>query len=105
MRKLYNEVETCVRNLRSLEVETKTYGCLLIPLLKDKLPEQMLLEISRGFGGAAWILEGFLKGLNNELQAKESVLGCTKGERRKDNKGSYTVDGFHVQGMEIESLL
>ena len=58
----------------------------------------MLLEISRGFGGVAWTLEGFLKGLNKELQAKESVLGCTKGERRKDNKGSYTVDGFHVQG-------
>ena len=78
-------------------VETKTYGCLLIPLLKDKLPEQMLLEIYRGFDGAVWTLEGFLKGLNKELQAKESVLGCTKGERRKDNKSSYTVDGFHVQ--------
>lgn len=80
MRKLYHEVETCVRNLRSLEVETKTYGCLLILLLKDKLPGQILMEISRGMAGNIWTLEEFLKGLNRESQAKESFVGFqTKG--------------------------
>jgi len=80
MRKLYHEVEACVRNLRSLEVETKTYGCLLILLLKDKLPGQILMEISRGMAGNIWTLEEFLKGLNRESQAKESFVGFqTKG--------------------------
>ena len=42
---LYNEVETCVRNLSSLDVETRIYDCLLIPILKEKLPEEMLMVI------------------------------------------------------------
>ena len=51
LRKLYNEVETYLRNLKSLKVEQATYGCLLISILKDKLPEELLVTISRGFGG------------------------------------------------------
>ena len=39
LRNLFNEVETCVRNLKSLKVETDTYGCLLIPILKEKIPD------------------------------------------------------------------
>jgi len=34
LRELYNYVESCIRNLRSLKLETKGYGNLLIPILK-----------------------------------------------------------------------
>jgi len=103
MRKLYHEVETCVRNLRSLEVETKTYGCLLILLLKDKLPEQILMEISRGMAGNIWTLEEFLKGLNRESQAKESFVGCQQKVEKK-SKGEFMASGFHVQGRNLECV-
>ena len=33
LRRIYSDVEKCVRNIRSLKVETSTYGCLLIPIL------------------------------------------------------------------------
>ena len=36
MRKMYNEVETCVRNLKCLKVETATYGCFLIAIYRRK---------------------------------------------------------------------
>ena len=36
LRKLYNEAETIVRNLRTLNVDTSTYGSLLVPLLNEK---------------------------------------------------------------------
>ena len=36
LRKLYDEVETSARNLRTLNVDTSTYGSLLVPLLSEK---------------------------------------------------------------------
>ena len=36
LRKLYDEVETIVRDLRTLNVDTSTYGSLFIPLLNEK---------------------------------------------------------------------
>ena len=47
LRKLSNDIENCVRNLRSMDVETSTYGSLLIPLLKERLPDDLLFHISR----------------------------------------------------------
>ena len=44
LRKLYNDTENCERNLKSLKVETSTYGCLIIPILKDRLPEELYLR-------------------------------------------------------------
>ena len=45
LRKLYTDVENCIRNLKTLKVETSTYGCLLIPILKKKLPDELLVII------------------------------------------------------------
>ena len=36
LRKLYNDIENCMRNLKSLKIGSSTYGYLLIPLLKEK---------------------------------------------------------------------
>ena len=44
LRKLFNEVENCLRSLRSLKVETSTYGSLLLPLLKVKVPDDFLID-------------------------------------------------------------
>ena len=58
LRQLYNDVENCVRNLKCLDVDTLTYGCLLIPILKARLPDDLILLISRKFEGNVWTLEG-----------------------------------------------
>ena len=42
LRKLASDIENCVRNLRSMDVETSTYGSLLIPLLKERLPDELV---------------------------------------------------------------
>ena len=106
LRKLYDEVETCVRNLKSLEVETKTYGCLLIPILKDKLPEGMLMLIARGFEGEIWTLEGFLKFFNRELKAKESLSFSKKEREEKNNRGELTTAGsLHLQSGSFKKCV
>lgn len=104
LRKLYNEVETCLRNLNSLKVEHTTYGCLLISILKDKLPEELLVTISRGFGGDQWTLERFMKFFDSELKAKENCLAFSsrkKGEG-KSSEGYTTCENFHIGGDKMK---
>ena len=76
LRKMYNDVEKCVRNLRSLKVEASTYGCLLIPIVNERLPNELSLLISRKFGSEVWTLDLLLQYLNEEIQAKERCLAA-----------------------------
>ena len=50
LRKRYNDIENCIRNLASLKTESSTYG-LLIPLLKEKTPGELNMIISQKFSG------------------------------------------------------
>ena len=47
LRKLYDSVETEIRNLESLNLKHAEYGPLLIPLLMNKLPNELKLILSR----------------------------------------------------------
>ena len=49
--KLHNDSENCFRNLKSLKIESSTCGYLLIPLLKEKIPDELNMIISRKFSG------------------------------------------------------
>ena len=40
LRKLYNDIEICVRNLKTLDAPTHTYGSLLLPILNERIPEE-----------------------------------------------------------------
>ena len=49
LRFIYDQLETTVRNLKSLEVETETYGCFLVPILTQKLPNELKMIMARNF--------------------------------------------------------
>ena len=68
--KLYNDIENCIQNLKSLRMESSAYGYLLIPLLKQKIPDEQNTIISRKFSGNIWTLELMLKYFIEELQEK-----------------------------------
>ena len=72
LRRLYNDIENCVRNLKSLKLETAAYGSLLIPMLKEKLPDELLITISRKFGSDLWDLDTLLNHFNDKLKAYEN---------------------------------
>ena len=57
LRQLFYDVENCVRNVNCLDVETSTYCCLVIPILKARLPDDLVLLISRKFEGNVWTLD------------------------------------------------
>ena len=64
LRKLYNDIESFVRNLKSLKIETTTYGFLLIRILKERLPDDLIILISKKFAGELWTLDTLLKYCN-----------------------------------------
>ena len=39
LQKLYNDIENCIQNMKSLKIESSTYGYLLVPLSKEKVPD------------------------------------------------------------------
>ena len=67
LRKLYDEVETSVKNLRTLNVDTSTYGFLLVPLLKEKLSPDLRLRLSRNFENEVWALDSMSEMLKLEV--------------------------------------
>ena len=69
--KLDNDNENCTRNLKSLKIESSTYGYLLIPLLKPKIRDKLNMIISQKLSGHVWTLKHMLKYFNEELQKKE----------------------------------
>ena len=83
LRDLYNHVESCVRNLRSLKLETNVYGSLLIPILKQKLPDELTILISRKFGSSVWTFEKVLEYFNEELRAQENCSSNVLIERKE----------------------
>ena len=64
-------MEITIQNLKSLGIETSSYGSLLIPVLTSKLPTDLRALFARKFTGNVWLLDELLVILKNDLEAKE----------------------------------
>lgn len=80
LRRLYNQVETSVRNLKTLKVDTSSYGCLLVPLLNEKIPSEISIMLARKFKDDIWTLDEMIEIIQQELAAKERCTFETDGE-------------------------
>ena len=74
LRKVYDKIENSVRNLKTLDIEPDTYGSLLVPLINEKLPNELKLFIARQFDTDVWSLLKMLEFLIKEIEAKESAI-------------------------------
>ncbi|CAB4038851.1 PREDICTED: uncharacterized protein LOC100197852, partial [Paramuricea clavata] len=102
LRMLYSHVENCMRNLKSLKLDTSGYGSLLIPILKDRLLDEINMIISRQFCGKVWNLDKVMEFFNNELRAQEdcNFSLSNKSDGRSDNfrkREPYTASGLFSQ--------
>ena len=83
---MYNKIETCVRNLRTLNVEKQQYGPVLISIVMTKLPEEIRLVISRAMPtNEEWSTDLFLEVLKKEVESREI---CSHAKGKKKNGGS-----------------
>ena len=79
---MYNKIETCVRNLGSLNIEKQQYGPVLISIVMAKLPEEVRLVISRVMPmNEEWSTDGFLEVLKKEVESRE-ICYHIKGKRK-----------------------
>ena len=72
LRKLYDNTEAHVRSLKSLGIETASYGALLTPVLLAKLPPELRLIVSRKVSGTDLEMDALLETFEEELTARES---------------------------------
>jgi len=94
-------IESCVRKLKALKLETKGYGSILIPLLKDKLPDDLKIVISRKFGGSVWTLDLLLQYLNEELRAQENRSEVmSRSERHEEERFIYSASCYLYTQIE-----
>ena len=69
MRALHDTVETHIRSLNSLGIDSVNYGALLAPIVMEKLPHQVRLIISRNMK-EDWNIDTLLELLKTELMAR-----------------------------------
>ena len=75
LRKMFDVIEIQIRSLKNLGYETSHYGPFLIPVIINKLPEELNLLISRQFSSSErWEIEQGLKVLKTEISAREKNI-------------------------------
>ena len=103
LRKLCNDIENWIRNLKSLKIESSAYVHLLIPFLKEKIPDKLNMIISPKFSGKVWTLEIMLKYFNEELQAKEICVTFKSTSNDKDKVKDRNRAGYAASCLYSES--
>ena len=97
LRKLFDKVENSVINLKTLSVEPDTYGSLLVPLINEKLPNDLKLLIARQFDSDVWSWSKVLEYLKKEIEAKEkATLTCASYFQIRDQnyEGKYSLSAL-----------
>ena len=74
LRGLFDDLETHIRNLRSLGINSDDYGPVLIPCLINKLPEDIRLDITKHMDMDTWNLNDLVSSLNTEISNREACL-------------------------------
>ena len=72
LRNLYDQIESHVRSLQTVGIKSEHYGPLLIPIILERVAEEIKLEISRKLGATNWRIEEFVGILKDEITARES---------------------------------
>ena len=86
-RNLYDQIESSVRNLQTLMVDTNSYGSLLVPSIYEKLPADVRVIIARKFKSEVWDLNEIIEVLKLEIEAKElSVLVSASFVDKQENE-------------------
>ena len=104
LRKLYNGIENCTRNLSALKLDVTAYGSLLTPILKSKLPVELNMTIAKRFGSDIWNLEKLMIYFNDELTAIESCKSVSHEKRPPDSgRRSNNNDDFTSSCLQTSS--
>ena len=105
LRLMYDNIESHVRSLLSLGINSEHYGAMLVPIILEKLPYDIRLVISRTLGNDTWKIQDLMKLLKNEINAREN---CEVNSTRKrtnfedDFTKSTTSTLYSNHGQQIK---
>ena len=95
LRCLYDKIENNVRALNSVGIEAEHFGPLLIPIVMDKLPKAIILQVTRKLGKDSWVIEDFIQCIDKEISTREHFQFIKKQEDSEQNM-DYTASALAV---------
>ena len=98
MRKLHDIIESNVRELRSWGINYEYFGSLLVPIILEKLPKTIKLQIRRKLEKENWNIEQFLSAINQEITARENFeyLKQNSFDSKEESK-NFITSSLHAQ--------
>ena len=87
LRELYDQLEVNIRSLRTMGVQSETYGTLLIPIVMDKIPKEISLEINRKLDKKDSLdVDKVLTLIKAEVEARERCLKTRVSTEPQDSQ-------------------
>ena len=73
VRERYDKAESNLRSLRALGIEADSYGCILVPILKNNFPKEINVLLSRKLDpkNGLWKIEEILGDLRIDPEVRE----------------------------------
>ena len=100
LREMYNKIEFCVRNLKTLEVSKDQYASVLVSLVMSKIPEDIRLVITRVMPlNEEWDTDEFLEVFRKEVESREMCERLYKNSR-KDSGQRKPFNGNGERGEQ-----
>ena len=109
VRDLFDKIESHVRSLVSVGVRKEEVGPLLIPIVLERLPDDIKLQVSRNIGktNATWHITEFMNTLKDEITARENCEFMNTQSGSSGNSGGFkgsNEKGEEEQHFTTESL-
>ena len=100
LREAYDVIEVSTRNLKTLDVETKEYGPVLISLVMTKLPAEIKLVISRAMSfNEKWDVDELIEMLRKEIESREMCQMMTNKVKTLDKRSEKNTDDFTASAL------
>ena len=74
LRELYDRIESNVRALKTVGIQQEHFGSLLIPIILEKIPNVIRLQISRQLGKENWNIDKSLYQSKNNRERKLRIF-------------------------------
>ena len=87
LRALYDKITVNIRGLSAYDVSSKQFSPMLVPIIMQKLPQDIKLELSKSLKKKDWNLDEIVELFKSEIEARESC--CNEVDHQKDQNQRY----------------
>ena len=104
LRLFYDSIETHIRGLEALGKTTETYGDILVPIIQNKLPNEIKRNLARQNGNKEWRFDNLRKAILNEIEILEAGQNSSSDYAFGNNSPSAATAAFFTGSKSHASL-